>query len=176
MAVAVLTEKFPSKPSELSEVEGKIRDAVAENKAQVTLNAKAKEAADRIKAGEDMKAVAKSMKLEVTEPAEFTRNDSVEGLGHSGLIPDAFLKPVGTVIGPIPVSNRTVVYKILARQDADLAAHAAERAAIITDLKRRRGAQDFALFQDAVVNKLVAEKKMKINRDAIKRLIASFHQ
>ncbi len=176
MVVAVLNEKIPSKPAELGEVEDQVRAALAQAGVTEIVMSKAKEAADKIRAGQDFKAVAKQYKLDVTESAEFSRNDSVEGLGHSALIPDAFEKPAGTVIGPVNVQGRIVVYKILSRQEADLAAHAAERAAIITDLKRRRGQGEFPLFQDAVVNKLLAEGKMKIHADAIKRLVASFHQ
>ena len=92
------------------------------------------------------------------------------------MIPDAFTKPVGTVIGPVPVQGRTIVYKILDRKDADLKGREAERAALITDIKKRKGSQDLALFQDSVVTKLAAEGKVKIHHDAIKRLITSFHQ
>jgi peptidyl-prolyl cis-trans isomerase D len=178
MAVAVLTDKIPPKPAELSEVENKVRDAVVESKVLGLVQDKAKEAADKIRAGADMKTVAKSMKLDVTEPAEFGRNDSVEGLGHSALIPDAFLKPAGTVIGPVnnPTIGRPIVYKILDRKEADMTGREAERAAIASDLKKRKGTQDLALFQDAVVTKLAAEGKVKIHHDAIKRLITSFHQ
>ncbi len=176
MVVAVLTEKFPPKPAELSEVEGKVRDAVLDGKTLMLAQEKAKEAADKIKSGADMKTVAKAMKLDVTESGDFTRNDSVEGLGHDALIPDAFQKPAGTVIGPIPVQGRTIVYKILDRQGGDISGHQAERAAIMTDLKRRRGQTEFALFEDSVVTRLAAEGKVKINHDAIKRLVASFHQ
>lgn len=176
MAVVVLTDKIASRPSDFSEVQNKVRDAVLEAKTVTLAQDKAREAAEKIKAGQDMKAVAKSMKLEAVESVEFTRNDSVEGLGHAALIPDAFLKPAGTVIGPIPVQGSTIVYKILERQPADLTGHAAERAAIITELKRRKAQADFALFEDSVMTKLQAEGKVKINHDAIKRLIASLHQ
>jgi peptidyl-prolyl cis-trans isomerase D len=176
MAVAVLTDKIPQRPSELSEVEAKVRTSVLDGKTITMAQDKAKEAAEKIKAGADMKTVAKSMKLEVTESAVFGRSDSVEGLGHAALVPDAFAKPAGTVIGPVPVQGRTVVYKILERQDADITGHAAERAAILADIRRRKGTSDFALFEDSVVTKLAAEGKVKIYHDAIKRLVTSFHQ
>ena len=178
MAVAVLIEKTAPRPSELKEVEGKVRDAVLQAKIITLAQDKAKEAAEKVKAGADMKAVAKSMKLDVTESAEFGRNDSVEGLGHSALIPDAFSMPVGTVVGPVnnPTIGRPIVYKILDRKEADISGHAAERAAILADIKRRRGQMEFALFEDSVVTKLAAEGKVKIYHDAIKRLVSSFHQ
>jgi len=176
MAVAVVTDKIASHPADFAEVQKQVHDAMLEAKAITLAQDKAKEAADKIKAGADMKTVAKSMKLDATESAVFGRNDSVEGLGHAALVPDAFQKPAGTIVGPVPVQGRTVVYKILERQEADLASHQAERAAIITDLKRRKATADFALFEDAVVNKLQAEGKVKVNNDAIKRLIASLHQ
>jgi parvulin-like peptidyl-prolyl isomerase len=176
MAIAVVTDKIDARPQEFSEAESKVRDIVLNFKAINVAQLKANEAAEKIRAGADMKTVAKSFKLDVTESAEFSRSDSVEGLGHSAGIPDAFTKPAGTIVGPVSVQNRSVVYKILSRQEADLTGHQAERAAILQDLKRRKGGQDFALFEDSVVTKLVAEGKVKINRDAIKRLVSSFHQ
>lgn len=176
MAVVVVNDKVASHPADYAEVQNQVRDAVLDAKTITLTQEKAKEAADKIKAGADLKTVAKSMKLDATESAEFGRNDSVEGLGHAALVPDAFSKPAGTVIGPVPVQGRTVVYKILERKEADLAGHQAERGAIMTDLKRRKATADFALFEDAVVNKLQAEGKVTINHDAIKRLITSLHQ
>jgi peptidyl-prolyl cis-trans isomerase D len=176
MVVVVVTDKIASHPSDFADVQAQIHDTLIEAHATTLAQEKAKEAADKIKAGADMKTVAKSMKLDVTESAEFGRSDSVEGLGHSALIPDAFTKPTGTVIGPVPVQGRTIVYKILDRKEADLNGHEAERAAIAVEIKRRKAQADFALFEDSIVTKLQSEGKVKVNRDAIKRLIASLHQ
>ena len=176
IAVVVVKEKIPSRPADFADVQNQVRDSLLDNKTITLAQEKAKEAADKAKAGGDLKTIAKSMKLEATESAEFGRNDSVEGLGHAALVPDAFLKPTGTVIGPVPVQGRTVVYKILDRKEADITGHQAERGAIMTELKRRKANADFALFEDSVLNKLQAEGKVKVNNDAIKRLIATLHQ
>ncbi|MBZ5601570.1 MAG: peptidyl-prolyl cis-trans isomerase, partial [Acidobacteriia bacterium] len=105
MAVVVVNDKVASHPADYAEVQNQVRDAVLDAKTITLTQEKAKEAADKIKAGADLKTVAKSMKLDATESAEFGRNDSVEGLGHAALVPDAFSKPAGTVIGPVPVQG-----------------------------------------------------------------------
>lgn len=176
LAVAVLTGMIPSRPSEFREAESKARDALIAMKSMSVADKQAKVAADRIRAGEDIAKVAKSMKLDVTDSAEFSRSDSVEGLGHAALVPDAFTKPVGTVIGPNQIAGRSVVYTIVDRQIADPAKLVTERAATMADLKRRRGTQDNALFMDSVITRLTADGKVKIHHDAIKRFVASFHQ
>jgi peptidyl-prolyl cis-trans isomerase D len=174
LAVAVLLDRIPARASEFNEAESKARDAVIALDSINLVNKKAQEAADKIKAGEDMDKVAKAMKLDVTESIDFSRADSVEGLGHSALVQDAFVKPIGTVIGPVQVQGRPVIYKILDQKHADPSRLVNERAATLSDLKKRNGQQDFQLFMDSVITKMVADGKVKKHPDAIKRFLASF--
>ncbi len=176
LAVAVLTEKIPARPADFSEAESKARDALVGFQAIAFGDKKAKEAADRIKAGEDIAKVAKSMKLDVTDSADFRRSDSVEGLGHAALVPDAFTKPIGSVIGPTQIAGRSVVYVIVDQTRVDPGKLATERAAAMADLKKHKGVQDNALFMDSVITRLTVEGKVKIHHDTIKRFVASFHQ
>ena len=101
LAVVELTGRTAVRAAELNEVESKVREALIDQRADGVALDKAKEAAARMRAGEDMAKVAKSMKLEVTESIEFTHSDAVEGVGSAVQIPDAFTKPVGSIIGPI---------------------------------------------------------------------------
>jgi peptidyl-prolyl cis-trans isomerase D len=176
IAVAVLTDKIAPRPADFSESETKARDALIALQSISVADKKAKEAAERLKAGEDLDKVAKSMKLDVTDSADFSRNDSVEGLGHAALVPDAFSKPVGTIVGPNQIAGRSVVFKIVDQKHADTSTLGKERAMAMAELKKRKGVQDNALFMDSVITKLTAEGKVKIHHDAIKRFVASFHQ
>jgi parvulin-like peptidyl-prolyl isomerase len=175
LAVVVLTDKIPARPSDFSEAEAKVRDKVTADETSVVATKKATEAAEKLKAGADMAQVAKSMKLDVVESIDFTRTDSVEGLGQAAFVSDSFTEPVGTVVGPVMVQGRNVVYKILDQQHPDLAKLKPERAAILDQIKKRKAISQNSLFLDSVYSQLVADGKVKKYPDAIKRLIASFH-
>jgi hypothetical protein len=181
LAVAVLTGDTPVRPAELKDVEAKVKDDYITQKSREIATEKAKEAAAKIKDGEDMAKVAKSVGVTMTEPAAFTRADSIEGLGSASSFLDAFTKPVGTVVGPMQFNNggqfpEDVIYKIVDQQRADPAKLPGERAQILPQLKQQKGIDEFRLFQDGVLAKLVAEKKVVIHKDAIKRVLASLQQ
>jgi len=176
LAIAVLNERFPAHPAEFTEVESQVREAVVSQKAQLLASDRAKEVAEKLKASADLDKLAKSMKLDVTDSADFGRNDSVEGLGPASLIEDAFKKPVGTIVGPVSVQGRDVIYQIVDRKTYDPSQLKQERAAVMSDLKRKKGAMNNALFMDSILSKLVADGKVKVYRDTIKRVSASFHQ
>jgi peptidyl-prolyl cis-trans isomerase D len=176
LAIAELLDKTPARQADFNEVETRVKDAVIDNDATVVAKDKAAEAATKLKAGEDMDKVAKSMKLDVVESVDFSHTDAVEGLGQAALVSDAFNKPVGSIIGPVLVVGRYVDYKIIDQKQVDVTKLAQERAAIVVDLKKRKGQANNALFMDSVMTKLEAEGKVKIHHDAIKRLVASFHQ
>ncbi len=176
LVIAILLDKVPPTPSTFEQAQSKVRDAVVSMDAISLAKKKAEEAAARIRAGEDLSKVAKSMKLDVTTSADFTRNDSVEGLGHAALVPDAFSKPVGSVIGPVEIAGRMVIYKILDQQHVDPSKLTAERAKVLADLKQTKAQQQYLLFMDSVVNQLTAEGKVKIYANTIRQFAASFHQ
>jgi parvulin-like peptidyl-prolyl isomerase len=142
---------------------------------QVIASKRAQEAAEKLKAGADMNQLAKSMKLDVTEPIDFTRNDSVEGLGPALTIEDAFKKPAGTVVGPVKIQNRDVIYAVVDKKTPDLASMTAERQATLADLKQKKAVAENDLFLDGMLAQLEAQGKVKVHRDAIKRLTASLH-
>lgn len=176
LAVVVLTDSIPARPSDFSEAESKVRDKVIDDEAGLLEAKRANEAAEKLKGGADMNQVAKSMKLDVVESIDFTHTDSVEGLGQAAFVGDAFTKPVGSIVGPVMVQGRNVVYKIEDQQHPDLSKLVQERAAILDQLKKRKAISQNSLFLDSVYTRLVADGKVKIYPDAVKRLIASFKQ
>jgi peptidyl-prolyl cis-trans isomerase D len=176
LAVVVLNSKTPSRQADFAEVADQVKQAVTNSKAQDLALAKAKEAADRIKAGEDMEKVAKSYKLEVTTTNPFIHDDAVEGLGSAVYVEDAFTKPVGSVLGPTMIQGRNVVSKVLARDEADPSLLAGEREAIVLKLKQEKAQQRNTLFMDSIFSKLAAEGKAKMYPDAIARVTASYRE
>jgi peptidyl-prolyl cis-trans isomerase D len=173
LVVAVLTERTPARPATFDEVESKVRDRLLTEKTDAVAKSKAVDAAEKLRAGADMEKVAKEYKLEVTSPAEFGRSDSVEGLGQANYVKDAFTKPVGTVVGPIEVLNRNIVYKVAAKTQPDMTAFAAERETIRGTIRQQKANERLSLFMDSVTSKLTAEGKLKVNKELILKLAAA---
>lgn len=176
LAVVVLNDRTPARPAEFNEVESQVRERVIADKSQTIANIRAKEAAQKLKSGMDIDKLAKSLKLDVTESSEFGRSDSVEGLGPAVYVEDAFTKPVGTILGPLSIQGRDVIFVVVGQKRADPSKLSQERTAILLDLKRKKGMMNNSLFMDSVLSKLISEGKVKIHRDTIKRITASFHQ
>jgi peptidyl-prolyl cis-trans isomerase D len=175
LVIAVLTDRIPARQSALNEVESRVKERVIGDTAVVLASKRAQEAADKLKAGADMNQIAKSMKLDVTESSDFTRNDSVEGLGPALTIEDAFKKPVGAIVGPVKIQNRDVIFQVVNKETPNVAAMGAERLAIVQDLKQKKAVAENDLFLDGLLARLEAEGKVKVHPDAIKRLVASLH-
>jgi hypothetical protein len=174
MAVVVLDSRTPGRLSELHEVKDKVRDAFQAMKAELVASDRAKEAAEKLKAGADMDKLAKSMKLEVVSPPEFGHTDAIEGLGTASYVEDAFTKPIGTILGPIKIQGREVVVKVLGQSRADLSRLTAERDQMVDKIRNQKAQARYELLRDSILNKLTAEGKVKINREAIKRFTATY--
>ncbi len=173
LVVAVLTARTAARPATFEEVEGKVRDRLVSEKAIAVAKNKAKEAAEKLRAGEDMEKVAKEYKLEVNKPAEFGRNDSVEGLGQAAYVKDAFTHPVGAILGPSDIMNRDIVYKVTAKLEPDMAAFTAEKETIRSTLRQQKANERWNLFMDSVTAKLTTDGKLKVNHDLVLKLAAA---
>ena len=79
-----------------------------------------------------------------------------------------------SVVGPVNIMGRMVVYQIVDQQKIDVSKLPQERAAIANSVRRRKSAQTMALFMDSVVTRLAAEGKVKRHDDTLKRLIAQY--
>jgi peptidyl-prolyl cis-trans isomerase D len=176
LVIVVLNEVIPQRKADFADVESQVRDRLILQKAQQLAADAAKSAADKIRSGEDIDKVAKSLKLEAAKPAEFGHVDSVEGLGPATYVSDAFKQPVGSVIGPVMVQDRNVVYKILDRQTADAKDFAKERESVLAELKQQKARTQYDLMLDSIVSRLRADKKLKVHPEAMQRLMAQYKQ
>jgi peptidyl-prolyl cis-trans isomerase D len=176
LVVIVLNHKTPPRPALLDEVTDRVRSAYIADQTQKISHEKAIEAADRMKKGEDPQAIAKSMKLEATTSTDFSRNDSVEGLGPAVYVEEAFSKPAGTVLGPSMIQGKDIVYKVVGRTEANMAAFPAEREQIVFGIKQRKAKDQYDLVMDSILTKLTDEGKVKVHRDAIQKLVGSYRR
>jgi len=175
LAVVVLNAITPAKPAEFNEVEAKVRDIYVTSESTRLADISAKKVGDRVRAGEDLAAIAKSEKLESTKSNDVTINDSITGLGPAAELPDIFLKPVNSVIGPVSVEGKNIIYKIVDRQTPDPNNYSNERDAAIQELKQQKARAMYGLFQDSLMEQARQDGKLKIHQNAIRQLIADFH-
>jgi peptidyl-prolyl cis-trans isomerase D len=175
LAVAQVLEVYPARPAELAEVQERVKSAVLDVKLKKLIADKTREASEKLKAGEDLAAVAKKLGAEVkTTSTEFSRDGAAEGIGAAVQIEGAFDKQVGESAGPFEVASGTYFVKILARTAADMTQLAAQREQIVSSLKNRAGRERRDLFTDGLVDTLVKQKKIKIHDDNIKRLVSAY--
>jgi peptidyl-prolyl cis-trans isomerase D len=176
LAVVVLNARTPGRPATFDEVADQVKQAFMTSKSQEIAQNKAKEAADRLRAGEDIEKVAKSYKLDVSTTNFFSREETVEGLGSAVYVEDGFSKPEGAIVGPTMVQNRDVVSKVIGKMAADAAALGAERDQIARSIKQRKEQEVGLLFMDSIFTQLEREGKAKLNPQAIARVAAAFHE
>jgi peptidyl-prolyl cis-trans isomerase D len=175
LAVAIVTDITAPRQADLAEVEPQVRDRYTTEQAQKIAVDKSKQAADLLKSnGGDLKAVAKSLGMEVKTTDFFNRQGAAEGIGSASYFADAFAKPAGAVLGSVNAGSQTVVAKILEKQSADPSKLAMERDGILGQLKNKKVDERNSLFEDSVVTKLMEEKKIKRNKDVINQIMARF--
>ncbi len=174
LAVAVVTEVVPSRPAELGEVQDQIRKQLTDQKVAVLLEQRGKEAFEQARSAGDLKAVAKSMGLEVKTTQEFSRNGAADGIGSASLLSDAFGKPVGAIVGPIASGEQRFVAKVAGHTPADMSQLASQRDQIRDVLKREKAGEQLQMFQESIRNALVREGEIKIHKDVVDRLTASY--
>jgi peptidyl-prolyl cis-trans isomerase D len=176
LVVAVLDERIPGRPSTFEEAQAQVRDAILNDKAQKLAQDLAKQAEQRLKAREDMNAVAKALGLTVTTSSNFSRTDTIEGLGPAAYLQEAFTAPLATIVGPREIQGRTVIAEIIDRKNADMSNFVFERDQLLQSLKSARAQERLRLFEDSVVAKLIDEGEVKIYRDQIQLATNQFAQ
>lgn len=175
LVVAVVTEVYPARQAEFAEVEDRIRETLISQKAQAMAAEKTKQLQEMVKtAGNDLEKLARALGLTVKSSPEFGREGSVEGLGSPVYLEDAFKAPLGQLVGPINAMGQTLVVRVTGKVEADMSKLPAERAEIVTAIKRRKAQERKELFEDGILTKLIQEKKVKIYDRNIQRLAALY--
>jgi peptidyl-prolyl cis-trans isomerase D len=173
--VADVTDVVPAHQGTLDEVRDKVRNAAMTAKGNKILLAKAGELASKAQSmGGDLEKAAKSMNITVKTSNDVTRNDALESVGNAGSVPALFMKPAGSLVGPIGVSGGQMVAKILTSTPADISGLAAQRQKITDDLHQQKTQQRATFFQQGLRDSMIASGDLKIHQDVIDRIVASF--
>jgi len=176
MAVVILNGRTPGRPAEFSEVQAQIRDKLTDEKAAQIANDRAKDAAERLKKGEDISKIAKSMQLEVTTSSSFGRADSIDGIGPAATLEDVFTAKVGQVLGPLMIQSRNIIAKVTEKSEADLTALPVERDGILGQLKQKKAQERNALLMDGILAKLTSEGKVVVHQKEIQSMSADLRK
>ena len=175
IALVVLNQKTPPMAAQFSDVEAQVRDRYVTNESISLANQAALKAAEQVHAGVDIETVAKNFKMDLVKSADFTANDSIEGLGNAVVLPEAFTKPVGSTNGPQSVQGRNIIYKVLDRSTPDPKNYSNERDSALLELKQTKARVMYGLFQDSLLEQVRKDGKLKIHQAAIQQLAASYH-
>ncbi len=175
LVVAVVTGIHPPHPAQLAEVEDQVRQQYLQSEANRIVAEKAAKAVELLKQnGGDLQATAKAVGGEVKSTDFFTSSGAAEGIGSAAILANYFNQPVGTVFGPLPATNQTIVGKVADHQDADMSKFAQERDGIIEQLKGKEKADRLALLEDSILTDLIQRGKVKRHQAVIDRLIAQY--
>ncbi|MEI9814317.1 MAG: peptidyl-prolyl cis-trans isomerase [Acidobacteriota bacterium] len=174
VVVIVMDKRIPSRPSTLEEARADIVKTLNATAGRKLLDETAKEAADRLKKGEDLRAVAKALGGTVESASDVAMPDNVPGIGQAVSLQEAFKHKAGDIVGPSVIQNRTLVIKVLAKSDADMAGLAGERTQIVNSLRSARAGLNNRLWMDSVVKKMTDSGDITINEEEMKRVMERF--
>jgi peptidyl-prolyl cis-trans isomerase D len=175
LAVVAVTDVQAARPAEFAEVENNVRESLVGMKTQQLADQRLKQMTEAFRAaGGDLQAAAKQAGG-APKTTDLFGTEGVAGeIGPASQVAEAFTKPVGSVIGPITVSNQVFLAKVIEKQPADMSKLPAEREDIVLTLKRKKAAERKELFEDGLLTQLIREGKVKKNQDAINRVVQGY--
>lgn len=176
LVVGVVTQIFPPQPAKLADVESQIKSILEQQKAATMAEQKLREFENKLKANNrDILQAAKEMNLNVVESGEVDRAGDIKGVGSPMIFGDIlFTHPVGFVVGPYRVAQRTFFYQVAGKKEADMAELPIQRETIVTTLRGQKSQERRELFEDGLVQALTKQGKIKVSQDAMKRLLAAY--
>ena len=175
VAIAVVTGVTPAHPATLSDVQDQIRTNLTKQNTEKLLNEKGAELFKKARdLNGDLAKAAQEMGFEVKTSTDFNRQGAVEGLGSASVMEDAFLKPVGTVFGPVNAADGRAVCKVIAHTPADPVNFATQSKPLADELRSKIIQQRSSLFSEGIRARLEKAGKIRINKDAYNRLIQGY--
>ena len=190
VVLASVTDYQPAHQASLDEAKADVRNKASQDKLQEILSKKAAELFAKAQAmGGDLAKAAKEMGVEVKTSPDVDRSAAIEGVGSASSLPDAFTKPVGTLIGPVAVPGGRVIAKIDAQVPADLSQLPVQTATIREQLKQQKIKDRTAIFEVGLKKALEADCSvwgwltsrwrggcpvLKVHQDVLTRLIQTY--
>lgn len=176
LAVAVVNEVFPPEPAKLADVESELKKTLQQEKAAKLAQEKSRQFNDKLNSnGRDLLRAAREMNLKIIDSGEVDRGGGIEGVGTPMIFGEiVFMHPVGTVVGPYSSANTVYFYRVAGKKEADMADLPNQREAIVTSIRGQKMIQRRELFEDGLVQSLTKEGKIKVNEEALKRIMTTY--
>jgi peptidyl-prolyl cis-trans isomerase D len=173
--IPILRESIPPAQMTLEEARTQIRTVETTRQAVALQTRKTQELADRAKqAGASFEALAKEFNAVYKSPDSFGRFGALEGVGSAATVLEAFKLPAGGVLGPMLLDGKQHVFRVVAREDADISKLPAERQAVLERVKTRKSRERGDVFEDGLVNELLRRGEAKIYPGAKEKVTAFF--
>jgi peptidyl-prolyl cis-trans isomerase D len=117
----VVTSIQPARVPELEEVHARVTEEWTLRQASELARQRAQEIADAARADGNLKQAAAKHGLSTQTSGFVTRSETIPEIGSAQMLGDvAFTKEPGTIGGPITGGSDQTVYRVAARQDADM--------------------------------------------------------
>jgi peptidyl-prolyl cis-trans isomerase D len=166
-AILYLEAIEPPHLAELSEVEPKVRQALAVLKQQQVAMDKLSQARKELGQGKTLDQVAAELGVTAQETPEFGGQGQIPGLGYSPQIAGAALAlPPGQIGGPLPYAQGALLFQVTDRKVWDPAKFAAVRAETRSTLQQQRFNQ--------LIGSLVEQRRRELGVTFNQRLLDSF--
>lgn len=125
----VVTSIQPARVPELDELRADVTEQWIVGQAGELARQRAQEIADAARAADgNLKQAAAKFGLPIQTSQFITRNDTIADIGSAQMLGDAaFTKEPGTIGGPVSGGSDQAVYRVAARQEADLTAFYEQR-------------------------------------------------
>ena len=149
-----------------------VRAAVAENwkteRKEKEAIEKLQPAARELASGTGLTALATRYETEVKTTPEFGPAGPVPDLGAAPKLLEAvFRTPAGQAGPPVPVPAGFVLFRVLARTQADSAAYATQKAALVDSLREKEAQR----LIRSVTQQIRADRKIEINEELLNSLL-----
>jgi len=175
LALAVVAGLVPARQQTFDEAKDGIKETMIGTRVNRIVQNKATDLMNKAKSmGGDLAAAAKAMGLEVKTSDDFGRTGTVEGLGTATYLQDGFRTPDGGSFGPINIPDGEVVAKVVSHVAPDMSQLDAQRSQLRDDLKQQKARDRNMLFEAGVRDQLIKAGKLKVNNQALQRLIANY--
>jgi len=177
VVLASITDVQPPHQATFEEARNDVRNKVSQQKLEKILAQKAQELSSKAQAnGGDLAKAAKEMGLEVKTTGDLDRNGNIENLGAVSTFPEAFTKPVNSLVGPVSAGGGEVVAKIVSKTPADMSQLPAQQASLREELKQQKVRDRVQIFESGLRKRLEQEGKLKIHQDVLSRIIQNYAQ
>ena len=173
--LAVVTAVNPPRPSTFEEVKDQVQAAIVQNRLNVAVQKHAQDLLDKARGmGNDLEKAAKAMGFEVKTSGEFEPGGTIACIGTAAYLQAAFKQPVGSLIGPVPLPDSTLIGRVIAQIPPDPAKLADQRSTVRDQVKSDKARQRDVLFEAGVRDELKRQGKIKYHQDVIDRLISQY--